>query len=122
MKSAAENDALHSTALPHVGAGHRVDLVHPAGLAVEPLAQPQAWKMFLTKEDVKGFTRAGTKKAALAWLITNRIPHVVGCDGWPVIAHATIESLLSFPRIGKSRNVVPNYEALRRNHGTKKNC
>ncbi|WP_089979554.1 DUF4224 domain-containing protein [Luteibacter sp. UNCMF331Sha3.1] len=46
--------------------------------------------VFLTLDQVKELTGAGTRRTVIATLLKNGIRHHIRADGWPVVAWAAI--------------------------------
>lgn len=58
--------------------------------------------MFLTTDELRELSGCGRKSTVLGWLDSQRIPYIVGADGWPRVSRAVICA-----RLGESLNPKP---------------
>jgi hypothetical protein len=59
--------------------------------------------VFLTLDQVKELTGAGTRKTVLANLLRNGIRHTIRADGWPSVAWAAVTGTAGEARAATAR-------------------
>lgn len=70
---------------------------------------------YLTRSELKALSSRKTRPAVLAWVKSQKLPHVPDADGWPRVARAVHDRRLGLAEgPGAAHDAQPNFAAIRR--------